>query len=150
MAKLSIGKCFSNQLEKQPIDESDFQLDYSKRMYIFDCVPMGAVRQTQADKWKNRPEVVRYRNFKQTLKLQANQMKFEFSESLNLVFCVPMPTSWSEKKRQLMNKKPVKTRPDLDNYIKGFMDALLEEDGFIWKITAEKRYSFQGSIIVYQ
>jgi Holliday junction resolvase RusA-like endonuclease len=45
---------------------------------------------------------------------------------------------------------PVKTRPDIDNYVKGFMDALLIEDGFVWKITAEKRYAFQGSIIIYQ
>ena len=40
-------------------------------------------------------------------------------------------------------------RPDLDNLVKAFMDALSVEDGYVWKITAEKRYSFNGSILVY-
>jgi hypothetical protein len=49
-----------------------------------------------------------------------------------------------------MNKLPVKTRPDADNYVKAFMDSLAKEDGNVWFIKAEKRHAFQGSIIVYQ
>lgn len=49
-----------------------------------------------------------------------------------------------------MNKLPVKTRPDIDNYIKAFMDALLKEDSNVWRVVSEKRYAFKGSIIVYK
>jgi Holliday junction resolvase RusA-like endonuclease len=150
MSKLSIGQCFSNDQPFEKLEIKAFELDHSKRIYVFDIIPMGAVRQTQADKWKNRPEVVRYRNFKNTLQDQAKQMNFICGETINMIFCVPMPISWSEKKRNENNKMPCKTRPDIDNYVKGFMDALLIEDGFVWKITAEKRYAFQGSIIVYK
>jgi Holliday junction resolvase RusA-like endonuclease len=60
-----------------------------------------------------------------------------------------MPATWSEKKKAQMNKQPVKTRPDLDNYVKAFMDSMSSEDGFVWKINAEKRYAYRGSVIVY-
>jgi hypothetical protein len=30
------------------------------------------------------------------------------------------------------------------------MDAFTIDDAFVWKITAEKRYSFKGSILVYE
>jgi len=150
MSKLSIGKCYSNNLPLEKLEITPFELDYSKRIYVFDIIPMGAVRQTHADKWKNRPEVVRYRNFKTTLQVQAKQMQFICAETISVIFCVPMPISWSEKKRNELNKMPCKTRPDIDNYVKGFMDALLIEDGFVWQINAQKRYAFQGSIIVYQ
>jgi Holliday junction resolvase RusA-like endonuclease len=61
-----------------------------------------------------------------------------------------MPFTWSEKKKVRHNKKPVETRPDIDNYVKAFMDGLEVEDGFVWKVIAEKRYAFKGSILVYE
>lgn len=43
-----------------------------------------------------------------------------------------------------MESQPHQKRPDLDNYIKGLLDALCKEDNYIWNITAEKRYTQQG------
>jgi Holliday junction resolvase RusA-like endonuclease len=77
-------------------------------------------------------------------------MKYVQENTLEIVFLVPMPNSWSKKKKEKENRMPVKTRPDIDNYVKAFLDALLVEDGHIWKIIAEKRYAFKGSIIVYK
>jgi Holliday junction resolvase RusA-like endonuclease len=115
---------------------------------------------TQSDRWKTNPKhndpkkrqrevVTQYFDFKNKIVQQARQMNFQLPEVLEVVFLVPMPFTWSEKKKVRNNKKPVKKRPDIDNYVKAFMDAMSNEDGNIWKIIAEKRYAFRGSILVY-
>lgn len=158
--KSSFGKCCFHQAQNMIIDESDYEIDYSRTFYLFDVIPMGAVRMSQSDKWKTNPNhvdpkkrereaVTRYRHFKNVIRKQAEEMKFELKGVLEIVFLVPMPSTWSEKKKQRENKKPVKTRPDTDNYVKAFMDALSKEDGYVWKINSQKRYAFKGSILVY-
>jgi len=42
-----------------------------------------------------------------------------------------MPQSWSKKKRAEMRGKPHQQRPDLDNLIKAFKDALCEDDSHV-------------------
>ena len=161
VVKMSLGQVFTNDLEKKPIEELPYELDFSWKYYIFDVGPMGAVRMTQSDRWKTNPdhhdilkrqrsEVTRYFRYKEDLREQARIMNFEMQGVLNIIFCVPMPNSWSEKKKASYNKMPVKTKPDIDNYLKGFMDALLKEDGLVWKVNCEKRYAYLGSVIVYQ
>ena len=143
IVKLSLGQVFTNDLDKMPIEELPYELDISMKYYIFDVVPMGAVRMTQSDRWRTNPEhenilkrqrseVTRYFKYKEDLKNQSQIMNFEMQGVLNIIFCVPMPSSWSEKKKASFNKMPVKTKPDIDNYVKGFMDALLKEDGFLF------------------
>jgi Holliday junction resolvase RusA-like endonuclease len=159
--KTSIGKLWTNNISCELVDESKFELDLTRKVYIFDIVPMGAVRMSQSDKWKTNPNhsdtnkrqrevVTRYFAFKNTLRKQAQLLDYQQSDVLEIVFCVPMPSSWSNKKKQQFNKTPVKSRPDIDNYVKAFMDSLLIEDGNVWKVKAEKRYAFFGSIIVYK
>lgn len=160
-SKASIGTLYINKGSISVIDESCFILDSTRKYYLFDIVPMGAVRMTQSDRWKinpnhhnilqrQRPEVTRYFAFKRTIKEQAAKMAYVQENTLEIVFLVPMPNSWSKKKKQRQNRMPVKTKPDIDNYVKAFLDALLTEDGHIWKIIAEKRYAYKGSIIVYK
>ena len=162
MSKLSLGNVWTNSISPAtPPPEVPFELDHSRKIYIFDVIPMGAVRMTQSDKWRNNPEheniikrqrkeVTRYYKLKDDIRSQAIQMNYEQLDTLEIIFLVPMPTSWSEKKKFAMNKLPVKTRPNIDNYIKAFMDALLKEDSNFWRVVSEKRYAFKGSIIVYK
>jgi Holliday junction resolvase RusA-like endonuclease len=161
MRKVSLGKTWTNTNIETPPIEVQFELDYSRKIFIFDVVPVGAVRMTQSDRWKTnpthpdpnkrqRPEVMRYFQFKNYVKEQATELNYSLGDTLEIVFCVPMPKSWSEKKKEKMNKHPVKTRPDVDNYIKAFMDALCVEDGNVWFVKSEKRHAYQGSIIVYK
>jgi Holliday junction resolvase RusA-like endonuclease len=158
--KESFGVCHFNNGEQLIINESQYEIDQSKRYYLFDVVPMGAIRMTQSDRWKTNPNhndpkkrqrevVTQYFDYKNKIVQQARQMNFQLPEVLEVVFLVPMPFTWSEKKKVRNNKKPVKKRPDIDNYVKAFMDAMSNEDGNIWKIIAEKRYAFRGSILVY-
>ena len=160
-SKASIGTLYINNGSVSIIEEKCFILDSTRKYFLFDVVPMGAVRMSQSDRWKlnpnhhnilqrQRPEVTRYFSFKRTIKDQAAKMKYVQENTLEIVFLVPMPNSWSKKKKEKENRMPVKTRPDIDNYVKAFLDALLVEDGHIWKIIAEKRYAFKGSIIVYK
>jgi Holliday junction resolvase RusA-like endonuclease len=166
--KESFGACHINtprtKLEpnsNQTRTELEYEIDYTRKFYLFDVVPMGAVRMTQSDKWKTNPNhsdpqkrqretVARYFDFKDKVRQQARQMNYKMSGVLEIVFLVPMPNSWSEKKKLRHNKHPVTTRPDIDNYIKSFMDALEVEDGFVWKVITEKRHAFKGSILVYE
>jgi Holliday junction resolvase RusA-like endonuclease len=60
-----------------------------------------------------------------------------------------MPASWSKKKREEMDRQPHQNKPDLDNLIKAFKDALLSEDSGVWKYgEMEKRWATRGFIVV--
>lgn len=165
----SFGTCYINEprinLESNSESTlnmtSEYEVDYTRKFYLFDVIPMGAVRMTKSDTWKTNPNhpdpkkrqrdcVRRYFGFKNQINAQANQMKYALKETLEIIFLIPMPATWSEKKKKSMNKMPVKTRPDIDNYLKAFMDSLTAEDGFVWKINSEKRYAYKGSILVYE
>lgn len=110
--------------------------------------PIGKPRQTQSDKWKQRPCVMAYRAFADDLR--AACVKHEFTlpmEGLRVDFRVAMPRSWSKKKRATMNGQPHQQKPDLDNMTKAVMDALLGEDCRLWSLDRqEKRWSDTGSI----
>ena len=45
--------------------------------------------------------------------------------------------------------KPHQQRPDIDNLVKGLMDALLEEDSHIHTVYAKKIWAEKGSIDLY-
>lgn len=60
-----------------------------------------------------------------------------------------MPKSWPKKKKEQFNNQPHKSRPDLDNLVKAFKDALLEEDSHIWAYgRIEKVWGHEGRIEV--
>jgi Holliday junction resolvase RusA-like endonuclease len=61
-----------------------------------------------------------------------------------------MPNSWSEKKKQTMNGMPCEVKPDTDNITKAIKDTLRKNDSDIWYEKAEKRWAFNGSIIIFQ
>lgn len=95
--------------------------------------PIGAVRQTQADRWKNRPCVLEYREWCDAARLACTGDKdtklngeeflgfYAFSHS-------PMPESWSKKKKALMAGQMNTQKPDKDNIEKAIGDALFDKD----------------------
>lgn len=74
----------------------------------------------------------------------------EGAVSVSLVFQVPMPKSWSNKKKEAMLGKPHIQRPDLDNFIKLWSDAcneiLYNDDSQIYQIVATKVWAEKGGI----
>lgn len=116
-------------------------------MVVFDITPIGKPRMTRSDAWKGRKTVLDYWAFKDKLVLAARKSKFELSPVIEVVFFIPMPDSWSKKKKALMFKKPHQQKPDVDNIIKGVFDCLAEDDSFVYSIKAEKYWADKGQII---
>ena len=159
--KNSLGKYHYNKGGIVSREESRFIIDNTREFYLFDIIPMGAVRMTQSDKWKTNPNhidpkkrqrknVKAYFEFKNLLVAQANLMKFELGECLEAVYFLPMPNSWSEKKKEKNNGLPCKVKPDTDNITKAIKDALLKNDSAVWWEKAEKRWAYKGSILIYK
>ena len=63
-------------------------------------------------------------------------------------FLVPMPKSWSKKQRAEMMGRPHQQKPDIDNYLKAFMDAMAIEDQYVFDVRARKFWSDEGKIIL--
>lgn len=114
--------------------------------------PMPAPRMTRSDGWldkdkKPRREVVRrYWEYRDEIKNQLNQ---EIKEPLTMgfVFYIPMPKSWSQKKKEAMWLTPHRQRPDLDNLIKAVKDSLLKEDSCVYMYPqAIKMWDYDGEI----
>lgn len=114
------------------------------RVVIID--PMGAVRQSRRDAWDPSPAVARYRAYRDELRLKIG--KFKLGPELPFIrFYLPMPKSWSQKKRTEMGGQPHQSKPDLDNLIKAFKDALAVEDAHVWRYAgAEKLWGSVGAI----
>lgn len=113
---------------------------------VFNIAPMGKPRMVRSDRWAGREVVARYWDYKDELNKQARRLMFEIGEKLNIEFFLPMPQSWSQKKKTLMDGTPHMGKPDLDNIIKGFLDCLTDDDSDVWTITASKRWAYEGSI----
>jgi Holliday junction resolvase RusA-like endonuclease len=125
-------------------------------------VPLGKPRMTQSDKWRvdpdhsdaqkrQRPAVTRYYAFKDDLRSLIQVPDWGEDDVLSLTFIIPMPKSWPAKKRELMNGAPHMQKPDLDNLIKAFKDALFDDDSVVHTYgSMTKRWGDAGSIIVHQ
>jgi Holliday junction resolvase RusA-like endonuclease len=114
----------------------------------FNLKPVPKPRMTRADRWKKRPIVLKYWDFCNELNRQAIKLEYIPGDRVGLIFYIPMPKSWSKKKREQMLGKPHKQRPDIDNLAKAFLDALLKEDSHVYSLSAEKYWSNEGSILV--
>jgi Holliday junction resolvase RusA-like endonuclease len=110
--------------------------------------PVAKPRMTRRDKWKNppRPVVTKYRAFKDEIALKKNG--FYLPDSFSVLFMVPMPKSWSKKKKALFMGQPHKQVPDLDNMIKGLGDAFKVDDSGIYHIHAKKIWWDEGKITI--
>lgn len=159
--KTSFGKLHFNDGIPNQISKERYSIDYSRRFYLFDIIPIGAPRMTQSDKWKTNPNhldpqkrqrkiVTQYFAFKTLLQLQSKELNFELGNALDAVYLIPMPNSWSNKKKERMNGLPCEVKPDTDNITKAIKDTLRKNDSDIWYEKAEKRWAYHGSIIIFQ
>jgi len=109
---------------------------------IYDITPVPKPRQTQSDKWKKRPCVLKYRAFADECRLKGVTVKN--GDRIN--FWIPMPKSWSDVNKSMMVGIPHEKKPDLDNLLKALMDAVLPEDSHIHTIYVQKVWAINGSI----
>ena len=109
-------------------------------------IPVSKPRITRADTWKKRPCVLRYWAYKDELNEKIKDIDIELDDELYLEFYISMPKSWSKKKRIEYFNKPHKQKPDIDNLVKGVMDAIFKEDSHVHTIYAKKIWSNIPSI----
>ncbi len=80
---------------------------------IYEIAPCPKPRMTQRDRWAKRPAVMRYRAFCDDVRAAGVML---YPCGLHITFIVPMPKSWSERKKCEMDGQPHQQRPDVDNY----------------------------------
>jgi len=112
-------------------------------MKMYAITPIPKPRMTQRDRWAQRPAVLRYRAYCDEIRLN----RVALSESgHHVTFVLPMPPSWSKKKRTEMDGKPHQQKPDADNLLKALMDAIYEDDCAVWDVRVTKLWGEAGLI----
>lgn len=131
---------------------------------IFPITPLSKPRMTKRDKWLSNPNykakkqsdinrqqmLFSYWNYKDSLVLLAQEHDYRISNVLeNITFVLPMPQSYSNKKKKELEGKSHDKKPDLDNLIKAFQDCLCESDSHIYKYNnVQKIWGSKGKIII--
>lgn len=111
----------------------------------YDIKPVPKPRMTQADRWKKRPPVLRYFDFKDECKKAGVELpNFEYW----IVFVMPMAKSWSKDKKRNSVGQPMQQRPDKDNLEKALLDAVMEEDCAVWDGRVSKIWGVEGAIYI--
>jgi Holliday junction resolvase RusA-like endonuclease len=117
--------------------------------HIFAMEPISAPRMTQADKWKKRSCVVQYFAYKKAVRIESLINGYRLGNTLAICFVIPMPPSWSKKKKLEMFAMPHQQKPDCDNLTKAFMDSFGVDDSGVWDIRAIKIWGDAGAIYTF-
>ena len=98
------------------------------KIVVYPITPVPKPRMTTSDRWNKRPCVQRYWSFKDECKLRGVVIP---DDNCGITFCMPMPKSWSKAKKERMLGKLHKQTPDIDNLLKGLLDAIRKKDEMI-------------------
>jgi Holliday junction resolvase RusA-like endonuclease len=111
--------------------------------------PMGAVRMTGRGKYIKK-NALRYLAYKEQIQWEVKK-QFRRKELLagpievKITFFMPMPKSWSNKKKSNSVGTYHTKKPDTDNLVKGIFDALnklvWQDDNLVAKVSAKKIYA---------
>ena len=111
----------------------------------YDITPVTKPRMTRRDKWKKRKCTSQYWAFKDEVRLNGLSIP---ESGYHIIFILPMPRSWSEKKKLKMDGKPHQQTPDKDNLEKALLDAVYDNDCRVWDGRVSKIWGREGKIIV--
>lgn len=114
-------------------------------MTLYPITPVPAPRQVRSDKWRPSPMVKRYRAFRD----EVRAAKIEIPVPCAITFHMPMPPSWSEKKKRAHDGQPHTQTPDIDNLLKSLFDAVFEDDCHVWTVWPRKLWARQGGIEIH-
>ena len=130
---------------------------------VFITIPNTKPRMTRRDSWVmakinagkklNKREEPRARTltcwmaYKDSIRLQLDKFNMPLC-GYHITFYIPMPESWSKKKKIRMNEKPHQQTPDKDNLEKAFLDTILQQDCTVWDGRVTKLWSKMGKIII--
>lgn len=137
----------------------DTQCEYNTRGDLLSIhlqiTPTAKPRMTQSDRWKKRPCTQKYWEYKDALQTAITQIDPQgaivaalLRGDCEIEFAMPVPVSASKKRRVALFDQPHTQKPDLDNLLKGFFDAVLpDDDSGIWQLRgARKIWGTDGCI----
>lgn len=111
----------------------------------YNITGIGKPRMMRHRRCNATPAAERYWAFKEEVKI--NNVKLPDC-GYHLFFILPMPKSWSKKKKEEMNGRPHQQKPDKDNLEKALLDAVFKDDSAIWDGRVTKVWGYEGKIIV--
>lgn len=114
-------------------------------MISYYITPVPAPRMTRRDKYAQRPAVKRYFAFRDKCRLKRLKVP---TNGAHVTFVIPMPKSWSAKKKAAHLNKPHQTTPDADNLLKALLDAVYADDRSVWDIRVTKIWGVIGQIVI--
>lgn len=121
-------------------------------------VPVAKPRQSRRDSFLPRDVVLRYRAWKDAIRLVgACQFRepWESAVGITCSFILPIPASWPQKRRAAAIRDEVLPlgRPDLDNLFKSVLDALsgmaYRDDSQVCSIAGAKLYGPDPGAIIH-
>jgi len=112
-------------------------------MTSYPITPIGKPRMTQRDKY--RPVHKRYFQWCEGVRMLDIQLPVH---GAHVIFIIPMPPSWSKKKKHNMCAQPHEQTPDIDNLFKALADAIYKNDSHISDVRLTKLWGYEGAIII--
>lgn len=114
----------------------------------YKITPVAAPRMTRRDKWlqPRRKCVQKYFDYRDAIK--EAKIKVPCSGS-HIIFKIPMPKSWTKKRKALMEHSPHQQTPDKDNLEKALLDSIFKDDSCVWDSRVTKIWAYEGSIEIY-
>lgn len=113
--------------------------------FVVPGVPVAKPRQTQSDKWKQRPCVIRYRAWadraRECMFWEMNTVSVTAGR-MDIVAYFPIPKSVT--KPEVLHGAVHMKKPDADNVFKACADALCRNDQMIHTASIKKRYDDGG------
>jgi Holliday junction resolvase RusA-like endonuclease len=116
------------------------------RKYILNITPQTFIRTTANDRiffriprqhlraagLKRLLRIERYNEYKLSVSAEAKKQQFKMpATGAGITFYIPCPKTWSNKKKKELHGAFNQSTPDLDNYLKAFIDSLVSEDKYI-------------------
>ena len=84
------------------------------------------------------------------MRSQSPERPLEVPIFVNMRFHMPMPKSWSQKRKKQQNGKPMGSKPDIDNLMKWSLDVLngiaYIDDRLVSSTYAEKVWDYEGKV----
>lgn len=90
--------------------------------------PIGKPRMTRSDKWKKRPAVVKWHQWKDAARPHVPENLLQSPVSVSWTAYFPFPKTYSASKKASFLGKPHQQKPDRDNIDKLICDFLFEQD----------------------
>lgn len=125
------------------------------RKTILNITPQTHVRATQGDSiffriprdklraagLKRLMRLEKYNQYKVDLSAEAKRKNFTLPPvGASITFFIPVPQSWSLKKKRQYHGRFHQSKPDIDNLMKALLDALMKEDKEIAHLEIQKRW----------